>query len=101
MLLLLLLLFLGLSRDLPPVIAQQGASECATPLRSYRLFAFPPGRSKPTPCRCFVRFCRCRVSLLSRLSSLDPESLSIALYPEMQGYATPDIRLANSLSLSR
>ncbi|CBN75666.1 conserved unknown protein [Ectocarpus siliculosus] len=42
-----------------------------------------------------------RVSLLSRLSSLDPESLSIALYPEMQGYATPDIRLANSLSLSR
>ncbi|CAM9201577.1 unnamed protein product [Scytosiphon promiscuus] len=42
-----------------------------------------------------------RVSLLSRLSSLEPESLSIALYPEMQGYATPDIRLANSLSLSR
>ncbi|CAN0052043.1 unnamed protein product, partial [Hapterophycus canaliculatus] len=42
-----------------------------------------------------------RVSLLSRLSSLDAESLSIALYPEMQGYATPDIRLANSLSLSR
>lgn len=41
------------------------------------------------------------MSLLSRLSSLDPESLSIALYPEMQGYATPDIRLANSLSLSR
>eukprot|EP00752_Nemacystus_decipiens_P002888 g2687.t1 len=42
-----------------------------------------------------------RVSVLSRLSSLDAESLSIALYPEMQGYATPDIRLANSLSLSR
>lgn len=45
--------------------------------------------------------CVSRVSLLSRLSALDPESLSIALYPEMQGYATPDIRLANSLSLSR
>lgn len=53
----------------------------------------------PFPLVCCA--CSSRVSLLSRLSSLDPESLSIALYPEMQGYATPDIRLANSLSLSR
>ncbi|CAM9104392.1 unnamed protein product [Ascophyllum nodosum] len=42
-----------------------------------------------------------RVSLLSRLSTLDADSLSLVLYPEMQGYATPNVRVANSLSLSR
>lgn len=79
----------------PPLVCRNRRRRRRHTTSDHLIMASPP---RLRYCVCCLR---CRVSLLSRLSSLDPESLSIALYPEMQGYATPDIRLANSLSLSR
>lgn len=84
---------------------------CAFPLYQLEHVVNPllsPLHPCPLHLHCLVRLSaqmpytlRYRVSLLSSISGLDPESLSIALYPEMQGYATPDVRVANNLPLSR